>query len=56
MDFKLTEEQLMLQSMLKDFTAKEIEPRAAEMDDSGKIPEDLIKKFAELGLYGMAVP
>ena len=56
MDFKLTEEQLMLQSMLKDFTAKEIEPRAAEMDDSGKVPEDLVKKYADLGLYGMAVP
>jgi len=55
-DFKLTEEQLMLQSMLKDFTSREIEPRAAEMDDSGKIHDDLIKKYADLGLYGMAVP
>jgi len=55
-DFKLTEKQLMLQSMVKDFTAKEIEPRAAEIDGSGKVPEDLIKKYADLGLYGMAVP
>ncbi|MDD5126752.1 MAG: acyl-CoA dehydrogenase family protein [Dehalococcoidales bacterium] len=56
MDFNLSEEQLMLQSMVKDFTAKEIEPRGKQIDDTAKIPEDLMKKYADLGLFGMAVP
>ena len=56
MDFELTEDQQMLQSMVKDFTEREIEPIAAQLDREGRVPDDLIKKYADLGLYGMAIP
>jgi len=42
--------------MVRDFTAHEIEPRAAEIERDGKVPDDLIKKYAEMGLFGMLVP
>ena len=56
MDFTFTEEQVMLRDMVKKFTEKEIKPIAAEIDDKGKIPRELIDKMAELGFLGIAFP
>jgi len=56
MDFNLTEDQLMLQATVKEFTEREIEPMAEQIDREGRLPDDLIKKMAQIGLFGMAVP
>lgn len=56
MDFELTEDQQMLQTMVKDFREKEIDPLAEELDKNPRIPDDLLKKYADLGLFGMALP
>ena len=56
MDFNLTEEQLMLQTMVREFTEREIEPIATQIDREGRLPDDLIKKMAQIGLFGMAIP
>ena len=56
MDFTLNEKQKMLQSMVRDFTRKEIETRWQEMEKSRRIPDDLLKQLASLGLFGMTVP
>jgi len=56
MDFKLSEEQLMLQAMVKDFTKTEIEPIALKIDREGSVPDDLIHKMSQIGLLGMTVP
>jgi alkylation response protein AidB-like acyl-CoA dehydrogenase len=56
MDFKLSEEQLMLQAMVKDFTKTEIEPVALKIDSEGSVPDDLIHKMSQIGLLGMTVP
>ena len=56
MDFNLTEDQLMLQTTVKEFTEREIEPIAEQIDREGRLPDDLIKKMAQIGLFGMAVP
>lgn len=55
-EFKFTEEQQMLREMVKDFTTKEIKPIASKIDQEEKIPPELIKKIAELGLLGAAFP
>lgn len=55
-EFKFTEEQLMLRDMVKDFTNNEIKPIASKIDEDEKIPEDLIKKLAELGILGVSFP
>ena len=46
----------MLQKMVWDFTEREIEPLAVQIDRDGKVPDDLIKKIADIGLLGMTVP
>lgn len=56
MEFKFTEEQIMLRDMVRDFTNNEIKPIASKIDKEGKIPTELIKKMAELGFLGVAFP
>jgi acyl-CoA dehydrogenase len=54
--FQLTEEQLMLQKMARDFTTKEIIPVAMEHDEHAKFPRDIFDKARNLGLVNMNVP
>jgi len=54
--FKLTDEQLMIQAMVREFARKELAPTASERDKSKEFPAANLKKMAELGLLGMAIP
>ncbi len=54
--FSLTDEQLMIQSMVREFSRKVIAATAAERDRSKEFPADNLRKMAELGLMGMMVP
>jgi butyryl-CoA dehydrogenase len=56
MSIKLTEEQLMIQSMVRDLSRTEFAPKAMERDRTKEFPADNIKKLGELGLMGMMVP
>ena len=56
MDFQFTEEQLMIQSVARDFAQNEIAPVAAEFDASGEFPRDTIRQAGELGFMGIEVP
>jgi alkylation response protein AidB-like acyl-CoA dehydrogenase len=56
MNFKLTEDQLILQRMVHDFTAHNIEPLAEHIERTGKLPDNLIKELARSGLLGMVIP
>ena len=56
MSFKLTEEQLMIQSMVRDLARNEFAPKAMERDKTKEFPADNLKMLGELGLMGMMVP
>ena len=56
MSFKLTEEQLMIRSMVRDLARSEFAPRAMERDKTKEFPADNLAKLGELGLMGMMVP
>lgn len=45
MDFRLTEAQLMLQRVAKEFAENEIAPIAAETDKTGIFPRELLAKW-----------
>ncbi len=52
----LTDEQLMIQSMVREFSRKVVAATAAERDQTKEFPADNFKKMGELGLMGMMVP
>ncbi|MCP4109565.1 MAG: acyl-CoA dehydrogenase [Desulfobacteraceae bacterium] len=54
--FKLTDEQLMIQSMVREFSRKVIAVTAAERDRTKEFPAENLKKMGELGFMGMTVP
>jgi butyryl-CoA dehydrogenase len=56
MDFDLTEEQRLVRDTARDFAAREIAPKASEIDKSSRWPAEIVKKMGELGFLGMAVP
>jgi butyryl-CoA dehydrogenase len=56
MDFDLTEEQRLIRDTARDFAAREIAPKAAELDKTARWPSEIVKQMAELGFMGMAIP
>jgi butyryl-CoA dehydrogenase len=56
MDFALSEEQRLLQTSLKEFSEKELRPRAHEVDVTGAFPWENVRKMAALGLFGLTTP
>ncbi|MBK6681833.1 MAG: acyl-CoA dehydrogenase [Ignavibacteriales bacterium] len=55
MNFELTEEQLMIQQMAREFAQEKIAPTAVERDISTEFPFEIIKEMGELGFMGMMV-
>ncbi|MDD5448891.1 MAG: acyl-CoA dehydrogenase family protein, partial [Actinomycetota bacterium] len=56
MNFDLTEEQALIQQTAREFAREEIMPRAAELDERGEFPYEIVKKMGELGFMGIPFP
>lgn len=56
MDFKLSEDDLMLKETAADLAAKRIKPNAEKWDEEEGLPQDIIDEMAELGYFGMLLP
>jgi len=54
--FKLTDEQLMIQNMVREFSRKVIGATAAERDKTKEFPAENFRQMGELGLMGMMIP
>ena len=55
-DLTLTEEQEQVQRIARDFATERVLPRAAEIDEQGKIPRELVTEMGNLGFMGAYVP
>jgi alkylation response protein AidB-like acyl-CoA dehydrogenase len=55
-DFNLSEQEKMLQKAAKDFAAKQVKPRAAEIDSGGEFPRDLVQEMGKRGYLGLPYP
>ena len=56
MAFQLTDEQLMIQSMVREFARDVVAPDAARRDREKIFPRDILQQMGELGLMGMMIP
>ncbi len=56
MSIQLTDEQLMIQSMVREFAREVIASTAAKRDKTKQFPADNLRQLGELGFMGMMVP
>lgn len=56
MDFKLSDETLMVRDMVRKFAKSEVAPMAEKLDKSHEFPVENWKKMRELGLTGFPIP
>ncbi|MEL7631977.1 MULTISPECIES: acyl-CoA dehydrogenase [Sporomusa] len=56
MRFDFTEEQLMMQKLVREFAEKEVAPGAAERDEKEEFSRELYDAMGEMGLTGICFP
>jgi len=56
MNLDLTDEQRQMRDLVREFAENEVAPGAAERDQQQIFPLDVVKKMAELGLFGLPIP
>ncbi|PUU87500.1 acyl-CoA dehydrogenase [Halanaerobium sp.] len=56
MDFKLSDQQKMIQTVFRKFAEKEVDPIAADIDESCEFPAENVKKMAEADMMGIPFP
>jgi len=56
MDFHLTNEQLMLRKMYREFAEDHVKPLAEEIDEEERFPMETVEKMAKLGMMGIYFP
>lgn len=57
-DFKIniTEEHELFRKSVREFVESKLMPRWQEIEETNKIPEEILKEAAELGLFGVGIP
>ncbi len=56
MNFELSEEQSLIQEMVREFAASDVAPIASKIDQDHRFPAELIPRLAELNLMGVPFP
>jgi alkylation response protein AidB-like acyl-CoA dehydrogenase len=56
MNFELSEDQIMLRDLVRDFAQKEIAPKIGAFEDKHLFPKEIIDRLAGIGVLGMTVP
>jgi len=54
--FELTEDQKMLRDTIREFCEKEVAPHVHEWDEREEMPPAVVRKLADLGIWGMTIP
>ncbi|MCM3730734.1 acyl-CoA dehydrogenase family protein [Fictibacillus nanhaiensis] len=56
MNFTLTEEQMMIQKMMKEFADEVVAPGAETRDKNKEFPVEIFQKLSKLGMMGLPFP
>ncbi|MCB9032569.1 MAG: acyl-CoA dehydrogenase family protein [Chitinophagales bacterium] len=56
MDFKQTENQILIQQTIRDFAEKHIRPNVLQWDEEQYFPIETLKELGHLGLMGILIP
>jgi alkylation response protein AidB-like acyl-CoA dehydrogenase len=55
-DFTFTEEQEMFRKAAQEFAETQVAPKVPEMEDTGKVSEELVKAMAEAEMMALTIP
>jgi alkylation response protein AidB-like acyl-CoA dehydrogenase len=53
---RLSERQIAIRDMTREFIRKEVTPFAAQWDRDAAVPMDTLRKIGALGLFGVCIP
>jgi acyl-CoA dehydrogenase len=56
MDFEIPENLRMMVDTIRRFVKQDLEPISRQVEEEDRIPEDVVQKMRELGLFGLAIP
>ncbi|MBA2289693.1 MAG: acyl-CoA dehydrogenase family protein, partial [Chloroflexia bacterium] len=56
MDFSLTEEQIQVRDMVREFAQREVAPYIQEWDAKTEFHRDVLDKMGEAGILGLPIP
>lgn len=56
MNFTLPEDLRDMQATVRDFMLGVVEPRTREIEDTNRVPPELMRGAADLGLFGLSIP
>jgi glutaryl-CoA dehydrogenase (non-decarboxylating) len=56
MDFRLTEEQIQVRDMVREFAEREVAPHIQEWEAKGEFHPEVLQRMGELGILGLPIP
>ncbi|MGB6066883.1 MAG: acyl-CoA dehydrogenase family protein [Desulfomonilaceae bacterium] len=56
MDFDIPENLRLMVETVRRFVKQDLEPISRQVEDEDRIPEDVIRKMRDLGLFGLGIP
>lgn len=56
MSYELSEELQLITKNVRDFVYNVVDPAAAEIDRTNKIPEEIVQQSRDMGLFGLSIP
>ncbi|MDY7038351.1 MAG: acyl-CoA dehydrogenase family protein, partial [Thermodesulfobacteriota bacterium] len=56
MDFTIPEDLIIMQETIRKFVEKDLNPISRQVEEEGRIPEEIVDKMKSLGLFGLAIP
>jgi len=56
MNFELTDEQIQVRDMVREFAQREVTPYIQEWDAKGEFHREVLTKMGELGILGLPIP
>jgi acyl-CoA dehydrogenase len=56
MDLEIPENMRSLKKTIRRFVSDDLEPISQKVEDDDRIPEEIVQKMRELGLFGLSIP
>ncbi|WP_100400065.1 acyl-CoA dehydrogenase family protein [Bacillus sp. FJAT-44742] len=56
MNFQLDEDLVLLKKNIRDFVANEVDPLSMQIEEDDQIPDIIVEKSKDIGLFGLSIP